>query len=372
MYFDALYWKIDEPIIKLKMISGAGESIALFESANYFREDRFLKLQGMRTEHPLYTIKKFAESKGRKVIYTKELAEYMHLPESEVRNMLLNLSGDGYIAFDIDDDKAVIKDRLYYYLNADVGKTDYDVIQFESVTQSKPNATINLLNFDLNLNGVSQIFLSDSQHVYIVPRNQEVSVKKNRNFDFAGRVHAARFDFYGKDFDFDYLNFKINLNNIDSLRMKVPGDEVDEMTGKKKLISVKSVMENITGDLLIDFQGNKSGYHSKDYRQYPIFNSKKNSYVFYDRAYIQGGVYKRSDFFFKLDPFHVDTLDNFSKEGLAFEGLMVTAGIFPDFRDKLKLMPDLSLGITENTGASGWPAYKVGKGTYTNNLQVKS
>ncbi len=369
MYFDAFYWKIDEPLINLKMISGVGQSKALFESSNYFREDRFLKMQGMSVEHPLYTVKKYGESIHSKVIYTKDLAKFMHLPESETRNMLLNLSTAGFVAFDMDNDKAVIKDRLYYYLLANIGKTDYDVIQFESVIQGKPNATINLLNFDLNINGVSQIFLSDSQNVYIVPRNQEVRVKKDRDFDFAGRVHAARLDFYGKEFDFSYLNFKVNLNNIDSLRIKVPGDEDDPMTGKKKLISVKSVLENITGDLLIDFQGNKSGFHKKDYKQYPIFNSKKNSYVFYDKPYIQNGVYKRDEFFFKLDPFHIDTLDNFSKEGLAFEGLMAPAGIFPDFRDTLKLMPDLSLGLNENTGSSGWPAYG-GKGTYTNNVHL--
>lgn len=369
MYFDALYWKIDEPQIKLKMISGAGESKALFESSNYFRESKFLKIQGIRTEHPLYSVKKYSQSTGSKVIYTKDFADFIRLPESEARNMLLNLATQGYISFDSDDDKAVIKDRLYYYLNANVGKTDYDVIQFESMSQDKPNATINLLNFDLNISGVSQIFLSDSQNVFIVPKNQEVKVKKNRDFDFAGRVHAARFDFYGKEFDFNYLNFKINLNNIDSLRMKVEGDEVDEMTGKKKLISVKSVLENITGDLLIDFQGNKSGYHSKDYQQYPIFNSKKSSYVFYDRPWIQDGVYKKDNFFFKLDPFVIDSLDNFSKEGLKFDGLLSTAGIFPDFRDTLGLMPDLSLGITENTGASGWPAYG-GKGTYTNSVRL--
>src|SRR5258708_33760814 len=128
----------------------------------------------------------------------------MRMHESEVRNMLINFSNQGFLAYDADEDKALIKDRLYYYLLANTGKTDYDVIMFESVTKEKANASINLLNFEITIRGIDHIVLSDSQNVVIYPKGEEIHLKKNRDFIFAGRVHAGRFDFYGKGFSFDY------------------------------------------------------------------------------------------------------------------------------------------------------------------------
>ena len=370
LFFDGLYWKIDDPIIDMKMISGVGESKAVFESSNFFRKNRFLKLQGLSENHPMYSVKQYCEKHDTKVVYTTDLAKEMHLAAPEVRQLLITLSNQGFVTYDPTDDKAIVKDRLYYYLNANSGKTDYDVIQFESIINSKPNASINLLNFEITMRGVAQIVLSDSQNVIIYPSNQEVHIQKNRDFTFGGRVKASRFDFYGKDFAFDYQNFKVNLNNVDSLRLKVEDENspVDEY-GNRKLVYVRSVLENITGDLLIDFQGNKSGL--KPYPQYPIFNSKKDSYVFYDRPYIQEGVYQKENFYFHLDPFSIDSLDNFSKAGLKFGGEFVSAGIFPDFRDTLSLQPDLSLGLVRETADNGWPAYG-GKGTFTQKVSLSN
>ncbi len=52
MYFDALVWKIDDPLINLKMISGEGEVKMFFESSNFFRAERYQRLQGGATVHP--------------------------------------------------------------------------------------------------------------------------------------------------------------------------------------------------------------------------------------------------------------------------------------------------------------------------------
>lgn len=371
MYFDALYWKIDEPIMNMKMISGVGESKATFESSNYFRLQRFLKLQGLNDVHPFLKVRQFAAKQGSQFINTEDLAKDMHLPVSEVRIMLMTFANQGFVMYDAANDRAVIKDRLNTYLLANSGKIDYDVIQFESIINALPNASINLLNFEITLRGLAPIVLSDSQNVIIYPKDQEVKLKKNRDFTFAGRVKAGRFDFYGKQFAFDYQNFKINLDNVDSLRLKVESNdpaEQDEL-GRRKLVPVRSVLQNISGDLLIDFQGNKSGMH--EYPQYPIFNSKKDSYVYYDRPWIQEGVYTKDKFYFHLDPFTIDSLDNFSRSGLRFNGEFVSADIFPEFRDTLRLQPDLSLGLVRETGDAGWPAYG-GKGKFISTVKLSN
>ncbi|REJ83529.1 MAG: hypothetical protein DWQ44_03470 [Bacteroidetes bacterium] len=371
MYFDGLYWKIDDPIINMKMISGEGESKATFESSNYFRKNRFLKLQSLSEVHPLFRIKQYTERRGSPEIYTEDLAKEMKLSVNEVRTMLINLSNQGFVTYDSKNDMAIAKDRLNYYLLANTGKIDYDVLMFESVISAKPNASINLLNFEITMRGLAPIILSDSQNVVIYPGDQEIKMKKNRDFAFTGRVKAGRFDFYGKQFTFDYHNFKINLDNVDSLRLKVESDnpqDVDEY-GNRRLVNVRSVLQNINGDLLIDYQGNKSGLHN--YPEYPVFNSKKDSYVYYDRKFIQNGVYDKDRFYFHLDPFTIDSLDNFSRAGLRFDGEFVSAGIFPDFRDTLRLQKDLSLGLTRTSGPEGWPAYG-GKGQFTNTINLSN
>jgi hypothetical protein len=366
MFFDALYWKIDDPLIQMKMISASGESKANFESYNFYRDYLFRNLQGVSETNPLYTMKHFSERMKSREFLGADLAHYMKISLENIRSYLLDLSTKGFLSYNMNTDEIELKEKLFYYINAREGKSDYDVIQFESTILNKPNAKLSLLDFSLDINGVKRIFLSDSQNVNIYPKDQEIKVLKNRDFKFAGLVKAGRFDFYGKEFAFDYDNFKIDLKNVDSLRLKVPGDTADE-NGKIPDIKVKSVLQNITGDLMIDNPANKSGV--KDFPEYPIFNSKKDSYVFYERPEIQKGVYKKDNFYFHLIPFTIDSLDNFSKAGLHFLGTFVSANIFPDFKDSIRLMPDYSLGFVRPTPISGFPMYG-GKATYHNDIKL--
>jgi hypothetical protein len=78
---------------------------------------------------------------------------------------------------------------------------------------------------------------------------------------------------------------------------------------------------------------------------FPQFQSFKESYTYYDKKSIFKGVYNRDKFYYKLDPFTMDSLDNFRNEGLIFEGEFSSAGIFPTFREQLTLQKDYSLGF---------------------------
>ncbi len=368
IYGEGLYWKIDDPLIDIKMISGAGQSQMTLESANLFNDQRFMRIQGMSTVNPLYTIKQFAEKYQTKVIYAEDLAAYMKFPVSEIKSLLITLSTQGFVTYISDEEKAIIRDRLSYYLTAKAGKTDYDIIAINSVISGQSNATLNLLNFDLKVRGVSQVQLSDSQNVFIVPTNQELVIGKNRDFTFSGRVKAGRFDIYGKDFRFDYDGFKFDLANVDSVRMKVPMGKPDE-NGRVALVTVKSVLQNMTGDLLIDHPLSKSGRLSGAH--YPVFNSKKESFVYYDNAEIHGGVYQKDKFYFNLEPFTVDSLDELTKEGLVFQGNFVSAGIFPDIKEQLTVQNDYSLGFIRQTVPTGLATYG-GKGNFAKTIKLSN
>jgi len=129
MTIDAIYWKIDEPLMDIKMITGAGESKAVFESSNYFRKKRFLKMQGLDPIHPFYTLQQYAKKNSTNVIYSEDLSKYMRMSIYEVRQMLIRLSNEGFVVYDAADDKVILKDKLNYYLLANTGKTDYDIIE---------------------------------------------------------------------------------------------------------------------------------------------------------------------------------------------------------------------------------------------------
>ncbi len=367
MYFDELSWKITDPLMDIKMTVGEGESKLRFESDNYYRMQRYQKIQGIADETPLYTLKKFSQKYSTNVISTKALAQEMRMADDQVRSLLITLSNAGFVSFDFKTDAAVIKDKLYYYLKAWTGKTDYESLLWESQISGMPNATINLLNFDIRIRGISNIQISDSQNVYVVPDSQEIILHKNRDFSFNGKVHAGRLDFYGQNFDFRYDEFKFDMKDIDSLRMRVPSDSIDER-GNVKMARVKNVLQNLSGNLLIDSLSNKSGL--KPGYAYPLFTATTNAYLYYDSPDIKDGVYNRDKFYFKTDPFIIDSADYLLGSSIKFDGNFVS-NIFPDSRETLMLQPDYSLGFTKETTAEGLPMYG-GKATFNNKIRLSN
>jgi hypothetical protein len=361
MYFEELVWKIDDPKIDLKMLVGNSQENALFESSSYFRADRYEQVQGMDQMNPLIQLRDFDKSIGGKRVFTgAAYAHYTKLSLKDVAPNLIRLSVLGFISYNAESDIVNLNDKLFTYIGARAGKVDYDVIQFPSVIRGGNNASINLLNYDMTLYGVNQVAMSDSQNVVVFPSEKTVVLKRNRDFTFGGMVHAGRFDFFGKEFTFDYDKFIVDLKNVDSLRITVKSITADAY-GEYPNVRVKTVIEKINGSLEIDNPANKSG--RKAFPSYPIFNSFKDSYAYYDKKSIQNGKYPKDKFYFHLDPFTIDSLDNFTNEGLNFKGEMVSGGIFPTFKETLKLQPDYSLGFVSQTPAAGYPMYG-GKGTY--------
>ncbi len=368
MYFDILTWKVDEASIDMKMFSGASGVKLTFESSNYFREQRYQKLQGISEVNPLYTLKDYAEKNNRRVISVEEYSQHLRVNEDQVRGLFAWLNTQGFIAYDPSTNLAVIKDRLYYYLSASVGKTDYDILEFNSQISSLANATLDLATFDIKMRGVPQVVLSDTQYVYVVPENQELILKANRDFHFDGRVRAGRFDFRGTDFLFSYDDFNIQMASIDSVSIGIPAEQPDE-NGQIRLIKLSSVLQKLTGTVRIELPNNKSS--RKKNPSFPLFESAATSFVYYDYPFIFDSVYNRNTFYFQLVPFTLDSLDNFVPEALAFDGKLVSAGIFPDIEEKLRIQSDYSLGFKRALDDTGLPAYG-GKGKYYEKLSLSN
>jgi len=373
MWFEQLTWKTEEPRLEIRAVPGSSTAEATFRSKTYFKKSVMDKFQGIATTNPLPQIRDFVvKGNANKRDFTiMQLAAYMKQNPQDLRIEMLKFSFYGLVSFDVDNDNVVVKDKLFNYISNNMNRLDYDIIEFYSnVPSSTINASINLLNYDMTIHGVSEILMSDSQNVVIYPKNREIVLKKNRNYNFAGRVKAGKFEFFGKEFSFDYDQFKVNLNNVDSLRMTVDSKDLDPF-GKAVQVPCKTVVEDINGDLLIDHPGNKSGIFSANLAQYPIFNSKKESFAYYDKKSIQKGVYGRDKFYFKLEPFSIDSLDNFSNAGLNFKGQLSSAGIFPDFKETLVLQADYSLGFERAAPPGGFPMYG-GKGKFNDKIKLSN
>jgi hypothetical protein len=373
MFVEAAYWNMDEDVMDFDMIKGMNKRPALFESNNRYSLQHFDKLQGYDAKHPLSMLNKYTRENMSDVVYIIDYAKYMGMPYEQVKLQLLGLAHEGFVIYNSDEDKVTVTDRTKFYLNARGGQVDYDVILFKSDSTKLTNAELKLDSFDLRINGVQRIILSDSQNLIIEPGDKAIAdddyivVGKNRNFRFNGKITAGRFSFKAYGCTFDYNAFKLYLPQIDSLWFWVEGEPLP--MGGREHKAVQTALINLSGDILIDHPSNKSGL--KPYPDYPVFNSKKDSYAYYDKPSIEKGVYTRDRFYYRISPFVLTSLDNIKTEDIRFDGYLYSGGIFPDIAEPLRVMDDYSLGFKKQTPASGLVAYGD-KGTFYNTVNLSN
>lgn len=356
MSFDQLVWKLDDPIVRLTLSRGSALGEARFKSASYFNENHFFKMQALDEQHPLFLLRKFSEWYYSDEFPVSDLADWMGKPLYQVQHMVTRMAIDGFVFYKAETGMIKIKQQLLDYLAASGKNIDYDVIDFVSTVRAPGNnAVLNLENNELTINGIPRVFISDSQNVDIVPANNQIVLKKNRNFNFGGRVQAGLLTFYGENFTFEYDSFKINLDNIDSLNMSILSEEADEF-GYRKPVKVKNNIENITGELFIDHPYNKSGL--ENFEEYPLFESTATSFVFYEITEgMDSTIYEKEQFHYKLSPFVINDLTNLEREDLRFNGEFYAGNIFPVLHQELAVQEDLSLGFKVATAPEGMPVY---------------
>lgn len=368
IYTELVTWKIDQPKIYFGTIPNSSDNRAFFESDYYFRENRFDQLQGLSMDHPLVIVKNCFTSIGVDRIEDRDVARCLRSSITDAQILLLTYTNMGLVNYDPRTGWVTATDRMYHYIAAKSETEDYDVIQIGSDIGSMENASLDLVDevFTLEINGIRNIILSDSHQVNLRPKGGTITMKKNRDFDFSGKVEAGRMEFYGSNFEFIYDEFKVEMPNVDSVRFIVSTGE-ETRAGRTKYARVTTVIESVKGTLEIDRADNKSGLEQLE--QYPIFTSHENSYAYYDRQSIQNKAYLRENFYFELDPFVFDSLDNFGNERLEFEGTFQSADIFPEFRESLTLQEDYSLGFIRETPPGGFEMYR-GKGKYTGAINM--
>ncbi len=342
---------------------------AVFESYHYFDPVEYRRLQRIADFNPLALIQAVYNETGQRVLRAGSLAQRLNpnYTVDNIRTLLFELAAEGFVRYDSDKELVYLQEKIFHYAKAHKGEVDHDWLRLHSDTR-QPNGLMSLCDGRLVANGITHVQFSKRQRVGLKPTNQRITLLENRNMDFDGRLFAGFAVFTGKDFHFEYEPFSIHLDSIRYLDLFLPTGRVDR-DGKPEAVSIASRIEYLGGDLLIDAPHNKSG--REDIPTFPSLHTDRPAFVFYDWPDLFDGAYVRDSFYFKLNPFHLNDLDQLKPQYLAFPGTLVSAHIFPDFEETLVLQSDRSLGFQSRTPDEGFPAY-LGKGHYSGELSLSN
>ncbi len=366
---DAIFWNLDSSVLNLKILSGAGQKPGIYESVNYFQKELIRKTQGYASYEPLSILKRLCEKTGSRDINAIEVARALdpNLKEGELKSLMYTLVENGFILYNEELGVVTVKDKTLNYVLANAKKIDYDIIHIKSAPQSG-NDYIDLKSSNIDLKGVKEVPISDTAFVYFVPRNNAISLQKDRNMEFDGMIYAGRMDLFGEKYKFQYAPFTVDLTKVDTMRINVPDSlgRLDE-NGNPILMPIRSRIENMKGLLEIDAPINKSGRTKLP--QFPRLYSREKSFIYYDDPTVAKGAYNRKDFYFELEPFRLDSLNSFSVDIINWKGKLVSGGILPDLKDSVHLQGDGSLGFKSETPPGGYDLYK-GKGKYYGKFEL--
>lgn len=369
MYFELLSWNMKESKIIMSRARGASLGEAQFESASFFDANYFMKLAGIDEYHPLNRLKKFAEWYYSPTFPVDEFAKWLGRPVDAVTALCIDMANKGFVFYDRQSNEITLKGKVDDFLNSFAKKKDYDVMFITSETKAPiDNAILDLKSFMLTVNGVSHIFLSDSQRVAIYPYNRQIVIGQNRSMQFDGVVEAGLFTVFGHKFSFSYDTFKIRLQRIDSIKIAVETDKKDRF-GNAVIKNVENLIQLGTAELFIDDPNNKSGL--KSLKQYPIINATTYSYIFYDKIPGLENVYAKGDFYFRVDPFKYDNIDHYTNEDMNLAGEFHAGNIIKPIRQFLTIQDNNSLGFNMPIPPEGIEVYGA-KGRLYDNLSISN
>lgn len=363
------------------------QRVARLESKNFYDGKLYDRLQGLEQIHPLAAIAQYCYKYDEYILDEGKVATALGKTVEQSKSIMLELAGYGFISYDPESKIVYVNEKLDNFVKSRAGKMDYDNLMFVSdfrpkqlenysEQQLKENPYLkklreqdSLLNFqrrmktdfgvlslstlEIKLEAVDQVRLSDAQFAFVLPDEGKVIIRQNRDFDFSGWANAGKLQTHTQIASYSYKSNKINLTKTDRTTLKVkPMAEAD---GQQAILMSSSII-GVTGELIVDDPNNRSG-NNKTITQYPILKVAKPTKIYYNNPKLFNGAYDSTRFYFTVDPFELDSLDNFKERTLRLKGELTSAGIFPVFREEIKIMNDYSFGFGTKAPVGGYAFY---------------
>jgi len=403
MYAPRIVWnrKSTDLLITYEYGTSQEQRIARFESKDFYDGRLYDRLQGMEQVHPLVAISKYCYKYDEYVMDEGKIATAMGKTIEQAKPMILELSGLGFLSYDSETKIVRVNPKLDNFIQARAGKKDYDNLMFisdfrpkelegytaeqiaasdylkklqdtykkqtEERRSKKDFGIISLSTMEIKLDAVDQVRLSDAQSAFVLPDSGRVVIKANRNFEFTGWASVGKLEVHTQQASYTYATNKINLLKTDKSLFRVkPLSQADGNTS----IAMGSALTGITGEIAIDDPNNRSG-NNKTITDYPKLKSVKESKIYYNSPEIYRGAYDSSRFYFTVAPFELDSLDNFKEQTFRLKGELTSAGIFPVFKEELKIMPDYSFGFSTKAPTGGYDFYST-KAKYDNKIVLSN
>jgi hypothetical protein len=387
MYVDRVVWTKGDVNLNLTWHPLSSQKYAKFESQDYFNLDVYNKIQGLNQVNPLVAIYQYSYKYDLQVMPIGKVSGAMGYTNEQALPIILDLANQGFLNYNKSQQTITLQPKMKKYIDARAGRTDYDNLVFaanllevkkqplrnpdgsanksaesynvlvDSLNRRKSSrenfGNINLNTLDLSLKEIDPIEVSPSQNVVIFPNEGALLLKEDLNFLFEGAIMSGKTEFYVKDAAFNYEDFKIDLVDVDVALLRVK----PIFGGTNKPVPMRSHFSGLKGTLYIDHASNRSGKNTKDFGKFPYLKTTEDSYVYYNHQSVYNGVYDSANFYFKVDPFTFDSLDTYDELSVSFAGEMRSAGIFPIFKEELKIQADYSFGFVTQAPETGYDFY---------------
>jgi hypothetical protein len=371
---------------------------AKFESKDFFDEKLFESFKGMDAVNPLTLAAKYALEKNTKVFTEGEFASGINKFITQCKPLILEMAVHGFIQYNVEKKSVEVNDKLFKYVDYKSGNRDFDNLSFTSdlspqlknFSQQELEAIksdSNLLSdysqmlsndnrrkklpfyaiLDLNtshliIDGVDYLTLAVNQPTYVSPTDLQLTIKANRNFSFDGIIHSGKMAITSEIGEFNYLTNSFQIKNAKKVSLTVRPFTEKEKNGEP--IQMISELTNVTGILNVDDVKNRSGKNTL-FSDYPKLTLSKPCSIFYNN--LLKGAYDSTRFYVTIDPFELDSLDNFNEKSLVLKGELTSAGIFPKIKEDIRIMDDYSFGFSTQAPENGFKFYE-GNTNYKNKI----
>ena len=365
---DHLRWDLTSDSMNLFAAGGRSQAAMIIESIDFYDPEDYRLLGGLGfSYHPLGLVANYSIKNGVREFYADDLVR-PDLKVEEIRPGMSFLAQKGMIGYNSTTSLIQVKDKTLHFFESHKNTTDYDNLKIHSVMDGPANATINFKERRMTVRGVEEFKVSDSLNVVIKPDSSTITILKDRDIKFDGKITAGNFEINGKEFMLKYDSFFINLNHIDSIRFYLTETNAKGQTTRRRVNnamvgadSIASIVGGLphnssqsSGTLFISKPNNKSGRTKLS--NYPRLDATAGGVIYFDRREILNGVYDRS-VFFVVPPFKLDSLNDADPGSINFEGTFSSSGMFPNFKEKLHTMPDKSLGFNHSAPATGYQLF---------------